>query len=163
MSASIDERIVAMKFDNKEFERNAQTSLTTLDKLKEKLNFSDVQDKLGRIDTSSLKKDISSLGDIDSSKLNSVLDRIEYRMSNFGIFTARIVENVADSMYGIVKKALDGVDRIVTYAESGIVQGGYTRASNIQSAKFQLEGLGIAWKDNKRGITVGFFWCKTWY
>lgn len=147
MSASIDERIVAMKFDNKEFERNAQTSLTTLDKLKEKLNFSDVQDKLGRIDTSSLKKDISSLGDIDSSKLNSVLDRIEYRMSNFGIFTARIVENVADSMYSIVQKALSGVDRIVTYAEQGIVQGGYTRASNIQSAKFQLEGLGIAWKD----------------
>lgn len=147
MSASIDERIVSMKFDNKEFERNAQTSLSTLDKLKEKLNFSDVQDKLGRIDTSSLKKDISSLGDIDSSKLNSVLDRIEYRMSNFGIFTARIVENVADSMYGIVQKALDGVDRIVTYAEQGIVQGGYTRASNIQSAKFQLEGLGIAWKD----------------
>ena len=33
------------------------------------------------------------------------------------------------------------------FAESGISSGGYKRASNIQSAKFQLEGLGIAWKD----------------
>ena len=147
MSASIDERIVAMKFDNKEFERNAQTSMTTLDKLKQKLNFSDVQDKLGQIDTSSIKKSIEGIGDIDSSKMDGVLDRLEYRMSNFGIFTARIVENIADDVYNIVKKAFDGVEKIVTYAEQGIVQGGYNRASNIQSAKFQLEGLGIAWGD----------------
>lgn len=147
MSTSIDERIVAMKFDNKEFERNAQTSMTTLDKLKQKLNFSDVQDKLGQIDTSSIKKSIEGIGDIDSSKMDGVLDRLEYRMSNFGIFTARIVENIADDVYNIVKKAFDGVEKVVTYAEQGIVQGGYSRASNIQSAKFQLEGLGIAWGD----------------
>ena len=147
MSASIDERIVAMKFDNKEFERNAQTSMTTLDKLKQKLNFSDVQNKLGQIDTSSLKKSFNGIGDIDTSKMSSVLDRLEYRMSNFGIFTARFVENIADSVYGIVSKAMAGLDKIVTYAETGIVQGGYTRASNIQTAKFQLEGVGVAWGD----------------
>lgn len=39
MSNVIDERIVQMKFDNSNFEQNVSTSMSTLDKLKEKLNF----------------------------------------------------------------------------------------------------------------------------
>ncbi len=38
MSKTIDEKVVEMKFDNKHFETNVQTSLSTLDKLKAKLN-----------------------------------------------------------------------------------------------------------------------------
>ena len=34
MSRTIDERIVEMRFDNRQFEQNVQTSLSTLDKLK---------------------------------------------------------------------------------------------------------------------------------
>lgn len=34
MSTTIDERVVEMRFDNKRFESNVQTSLSTLDKLK---------------------------------------------------------------------------------------------------------------------------------
>ena len=33
MSRTIDERIVEMRFDNRQFEQNVQTSLSTLDKL----------------------------------------------------------------------------------------------------------------------------------
>lgn len=40
MSKTIDEKIVEMKFDNKNFEANVQQSLSTLDKLKAKLNLS---------------------------------------------------------------------------------------------------------------------------
>lgn len=152
MSTSIDERVVYMKFDNKNFENNAQESLNTLDKLKASLNFKDVQDKLGDIDLSDFKKNISSIGDIDDTKINSVLDKIEYRMSTLGQFTGRIVQNIADDIYSAVKKAFDGIEKIVTYAENGIVQGGYKRASNIQSAKFQLEGMGISWDEIKSDI-----------
>ena len=38
MSTTVDERIVSMQFDNKNFENNVQTSLGTLDKLKNSLN-----------------------------------------------------------------------------------------------------------------------------
>ena len=34
MSTTVDERVVEMRFDNKQFEANVQTSLSTLDKLK---------------------------------------------------------------------------------------------------------------------------------
>ncbi len=42
MSKQIDERVVSMQFDNSNFEKNAQTSLSTLDKLKQALNFDGV-------------------------------------------------------------------------------------------------------------------------
>lgn len=38
MSKTIDERIVEMRFDNKQFEEGVQTSLSTLDKLKKGLD-----------------------------------------------------------------------------------------------------------------------------
>ena len=37
--AGVDNRIVTMKFDNRSFEQNARTSLTTLQKLRESMNF----------------------------------------------------------------------------------------------------------------------------
>ncbi|MDD6486625.1 MAG: hypothetical protein PUF61_06770, partial [Spirochaetales bacterium] len=42
MSKTIDERVVEMRFDNAQFERNVATSMTTLEKLKQSLNLSGV-------------------------------------------------------------------------------------------------------------------------
>ena len=41
MSKIVDERVVEMRFDNAQFEKNVATSMSTLDKLKAKLNFKD--------------------------------------------------------------------------------------------------------------------------
>ena len=40
MSKTIDERVVEMRFDNAQFERNVSTSMSTLDRLKQSLDFS---------------------------------------------------------------------------------------------------------------------------
>ena len=37
MSNVIDQKVVEMRFDNKQFENNVQTSLSTLDRLKKSL------------------------------------------------------------------------------------------------------------------------------
>lgn len=147
MPTSVDERVVSMKFDNKSFEQNAEVSLKTLDTLKQKLDFSGIKQSLGQIDTSSLKKAFENIGNIDTSKLNSALDTIQYRMSTLGTFMGQIVSNIADDLYGIVKNAMAQIDKVINFAEEGIVTGGYNRAFNIQTAKFQLEGLGIAWEE----------------
>ena len=147
MSTEVDSRIVEMKFDSKDFEKNAQSTLSMLDKLKAKLNFSDTKESFNSFDTSKLRKELDKINDFDGGKLEGIFDKLEYRMSNMGIFTARIVENIADDIYNMVKKAMDNIGKVVTFAEQGIVQGGYNRAANIQSAKFQLEGLGIKWSE----------------
>ena len=46
--AGIDNRIVTMKFDNAQFESGARTSLSTLQKLKENMNFSSVNSSVSR-------------------------------------------------------------------------------------------------------------------
>ena len=48
MSNTIDDRIVSMKFDNVSFESNAKTTLGTLEKLKEGLNFDKVSDSAAK-------------------------------------------------------------------------------------------------------------------
>lgn len=40
MSKTVDQRVVEMSFDNRNFEKNVKTSLSTIDKLKSSLNFS---------------------------------------------------------------------------------------------------------------------------
>ena len=62
MSNQIDERIVSMQFDNRNFEANARTSMSTLDKLKEKLNFKAAAKGVDNLDAAVKKVDLSSIG-----------------------------------------------------------------------------------------------------
>ena len=62
MSKTVDERVVEMRFDNAQFERNVQTSMSTLDKLKQKLNLSGAAKGLNEIDSAAKKVDMSGLG-----------------------------------------------------------------------------------------------------
>lgn len=56
----IDERIVSMKFDNSNFEKNANQSMSTLDKLKEKLSFGN--NSFDSLDKAASKINMSGLG-----------------------------------------------------------------------------------------------------
>ena len=62
MSKQVDERIVSMQFDNKNFESNARTSMSTLDKLKEKLNFKAAAKGVDNLDAAVKKVDLSPIG-----------------------------------------------------------------------------------------------------
>ena len=62
MSKTIDEKVVSMRFDNQHFERNVQTSLSTLDKLKQKLNLSGAAKGLEGINEAAKNNKIGVLG-----------------------------------------------------------------------------------------------------
>lgn len=59
MSKVIDERVVEMRFDNKDFEKNASESLSTVEKLKKSLKFEGVQKGFESISSSAKKIDFS--------------------------------------------------------------------------------------------------------
>lgn len=61
MSTSIDQRVVEMQFDNRHFEANVATTLSTLDKLKQKLNLSSASDGLSSLTKAANKVDFSSI------------------------------------------------------------------------------------------------------
>ena len=62
MSRTVDERVVEMRFDNKHFESNVATSMSTLDKLKQKLNLSGASKGLENIESASKKVNMTGLG-----------------------------------------------------------------------------------------------------
>lgn len=62
MSKTIDERVVSMQFDNKHFEANVKDTMSTLDKLKAKLNFSGASKGLEEVNTAANKVNMSGLG-----------------------------------------------------------------------------------------------------
>lgn len=50
MSTTIDERVVEMQFDNKNFEKNVSQTMSTLDKLKAKLNFGNEKNSISELE-----------------------------------------------------------------------------------------------------------------
>lgn len=70
MSTTIDSRVVEMRFDNKQFESNVQTSLSTLDKLKSSLNMNGATKGFEQIDNAAKKVNMSGLGNaVESVRL----------------------------------------------------------------------------------------------
>ena len=62
MSTTVDSRVLEMRFDNKHFERNVSTTMSTLDKLKAKLGFTGATKGLENVSTAAKKVDLSSIG-----------------------------------------------------------------------------------------------------
>lgn len=132
MSRVIDDRIVEMKFDNKDFEKNVQTSMDTLDNLKKELKMEDAADGLTGIG--------QAARDIDLSSLSDSIQSISDRFSTMGIIGMTVVSE-------LTKAVMHTIGNIASQVGEMIKTGGLTRALNIEKAKFQLEGLGVAWAD----------------
>lgn len=62
MSRTIDEKVVEMRFDNQDFERNVSQSMSTLDKLKNALDFSGVDKTFSGLTSAANKLDFGSVG-----------------------------------------------------------------------------------------------------
>ena len=61
MSTTIDNKVVEMQFDNRQFERGVSQSMSTLDKLKQKLNFSGATRGLKELGDTARRTDMSGL------------------------------------------------------------------------------------------------------
>lgn len=62
MSTQVEQRVVEMRFDNQRFERNAATTMSTLEKLKQKLNFSGASKGLENLSSAASKVNVTGLG-----------------------------------------------------------------------------------------------------
>ena len=91
MSRQVDERVVSMKFDNNEFDSNIRDSMSTLDKLKEKLKFEGVSDGFNDIE--------AAADDVDFSNLNEGVNTLSDAFSALGVIGRRVLENITDAVY----------------------------------------------------------------
>lgn len=116
MSRTVDDRVVSLEFDNKNFESNVKESMSTLDKLKEKLSFKGASDGIEELEKASNKVDFSNL----EFGIDKITSKLQY-------FTQKIVYNFADSVYKAgtnLVRTMTGIDNITTgwsKAESQLV------------------------------------------
>ena len=64
MSTTIDEKVVEMRFDNKQFEANVATSLNTLDRLKKGLDLDGAAKGFDSLSNAAKRCDISAIGNV---------------------------------------------------------------------------------------------------
>ncbi|WP_270361657.1 tape measure protein [Eubacterium ramulus] len=132
MSKQVDERVVEMRFDNQNFEKNVATSMSTLDKLKQKLNLKGAGKSLEEIN--------KSAQNVSFQKMADSLSVLEKRFSTTGIVGMSVINNLTNSAMGFVKK-------LNSFVISGIKTGGINRAMKIENARFQL---GVLLKDSEK-------------
>lgn len=108
MSKKIDERVVEIQFDNKQFERNVSTTMSTLDKLKEKLKFSGATDGLENVGKAAKKVDMSGLG--------TAVDTVRMKFSALDVIAVTALANIANSAVNAGKKMISALtlDPVIT-------------------------------------------------
>ena len=132
MSKQVDSRIVEMQFDNKRFEQGVKTTLNSINTLDTTLN------KLNTISLKGLDK-LGALGNISFDAITNAADMVSSRMSAMGIVGATVLQNLTNA-------AINAAKHLGQITIGQVMSGGKNRALNIEAAKFQLEGLHVAWE-----------------
>ena len=97
MSKTIDEKVVEMRFDNKQFESNVATSMSTLEKLKKSLKLDGVSKGLEKINSAAKSNNLESLGNAANTvglRFNAMYTMADQALRNI---TTR-VQHTAESM-----------------------------------------------------------------
>ena len=139
MTQVIDGKVVEMKFDNSDFERNVAQSMSTLDKLKQALNFDSAK---------SLENVTKASKGFDMSNVGSAVETVQAKFSALQVIGVTALAE-------LTKAAMNFGANVVRKVVDPIASGGMNRAMNIEQAKFQLEGLGVAWSDIEDDINYG--------
>lgn len=96
MSTTVDSRVVEMRFDNKQFENGVATSMSTLEKLKQKLNLSGASKGLENI--GSAAKNVSFAG------MNAGIDTVHAKFSALQVVGVTALANITNSAVNAGKR-----------------------------------------------------------
>lgn len=134
MSTTIDERVVEMRFDSKQFESNVQTSLSTLDRLKKSLNLSGAAKGFDEIDSASKKVNMNGLA--------NAVESVRLKFSALEVMAVTALANITNS-------ALNAGKRIVSALTIDPIKTGFqeyeTQIGAVQTilANTQHEGTNL--------------------
>ena len=153
MSKTVDERIVQMQFDNAQFERNIQTSMSTLEKLKQSLNLNGAAKGLQDIDAAANKLNFSGLS-------NSV-GAVAAKFSALQVMGVTALANITNS-------AVNAGKRIVSALTIDPIKTGFqeyeTQINSVQTILANTQSKGTTLNDvNKALDTLNKYADKTIY
>lgn len=101
MSKTIDQRVVEMRFDNKQFESNVSNTMSTIEKLKQSLRFKGATDGFQNISTAANKVNMSGLG--------AAVDTVHAKFSALGVMGVTALANITNSAVNTGKKLVSAL------------------------------------------------------
>ena len=101
MSKTIDQRVVEMKFDNKDFESNVSTTMSTLEKLKKSLNLEGANKGFEQVNSAANK--------IDMSGLSGAVENVKNRFSALEVMAITALVNITNSAVNAGKKIVSAL------------------------------------------------------
>ena len=101
MSRTIDERVVEMRFDNKQFESGVQTSLSTLEKLKKGLDLDGAAKGFDQLSTAAKRCDMSAIG--------RSVETVQAKFSAFEVVAMTALSNITNSAVNAGKRLLSSL------------------------------------------------------
>lgn len=136
MSNVIDERVLSMKFDNKQFESNVSTTMSTLDKLKEKLKF--------KGSTKGLEEIQEAARNVDMNGLSSGVEAVRLKFSALEVMGVTALTRIANT-------AINTGERMVKALTIDPIKTGFqeyeTQIGSIQTILANTQSKGSTLQD----------------
>ena len=122
MSQEVDSRVVEMRFDNANFEKNTKQTISTIDRLMEKLQFKGAEKGFEKLD--------AAAENVDFATMQTSLDRLESKFSNLNIVATTALVNITNKFVDAGEKLVKSLS--IDQVASG--WGKYTeKTSNVQT------------------------------
>lgn len=141
MSKKVDERVVSMEFDNKNFESNVKTSVSTLDKLKKALKLDGAVKGLEDVDAAAKK--------INFSGMSSAIDTVNAKFSSLQVIGMTALSNITTA-------AMNAGSRLMSALTIDPIISGFheyeTQIGAIQTILANTQSKGSTLQDVNRAL-----------
>lgn len=142
MAQSVDTKIVELKFNNDNFAEKVDSTLTKLQNLNKAID----KDGLGN----ALKNLGKNAKQVDMKGVTKGVEEASKGFSKLEIAGITALANISNAAVNLGKRLMS---KLISPLTQGIMQGGLSRARNIEQATFQFEGLKIQNNDP----TLGYY------
>ena len=149
MSKTIDEKVVEMRFDNKQFESNVATSMSTLEKLKKSLKFDGATKGLEDINSAAKRVDMNGLG--------GAVETVKAKFSALDVVAVTALANITNS-------AVNTGKRLIASLSVDQISAGWNKFGEKTTSVATLVAQGNAIEDvNKQLNLLNWFTDETSY
>ena len=153
MSTTIDEKVVEMRFDNKNFEHNVSNTMSTLDKLKQSLKLDGASKGFENVN--------SAANSVNMSGLGRAVETVQAKFSALSVIGITALANITNS-------AVNAGKRIVSALTIDPIKSGFqeyeTQINAVQTILANTESKGSTINDvNKALDTLNTYADKTIY
>src|SRR5574344_2069764 len=141
MSKQVDERVVEMRFDNNQFEKNVSTTMSTLDELKQKLHFDGASKGLENVNSAAKRVDMSGLA--------SGVETVRAKFSALEVMGVTALANITNSAVNAGKRMISALT--IDPVKTGF-QEYETQLNAVQTILANTQSKGSTLKDVNKAL-----------